>query len=164
MQWNFLFKVSRRSLRFLFLATSHIKQTARFRRRRIEMAVGVNHFNHFPAFWGEKTSTLDWCEENYQHSKYIAEFCKCSRVLQGPVLILRSIGNSTSNFFFMYIALAGMLDTIRSRVPIRFTVLYGWLFIVGFGSLLFHATLKWSMQLLDEIPMIFMACQILHIL
>lgn len=64
----------------------------------------------------------------------------------------------------MYIALAGMFDTVKSRVPIRFTVLYGWLFVVGFGSLLFHATLKWSMQLLDEIPMIFMACQILHIL
>lgn len=74
------------------------------------------------------------------------------------------VGNSTSNFFFMYIALAGMRETHRNGVPVRFTILYAWLFMVGFGSLLFHATLKWSMQLLDEVPMIFMACQILHIL
>lgn len=27
-------------------------------------------------FWGEPTSTLDWCEENYEVSYYIAEFCE----------------------------------------------------------------------------------------
>lgn len=40
------------------------------------MAHGVNHINHYPAFWGEKTCTLDWCEENYLYSTYIAEFCQ----------------------------------------------------------------------------------------
>ena len=28
--------------------------------------------------WGEPTSTLDWCEENYVVTKYVAEFCKYS--------------------------------------------------------------------------------------
>ncbi len=28
--------------------------------------------------WGIPTSTLDWCEENYVVTKYVAEFCKYS--------------------------------------------------------------------------------------
>ena len=27
-------------------------------------------------FWGDVTSTLDWCEENYVVSAFLAEFCK----------------------------------------------------------------------------------------
>jgi dihydroceramidase len=26
--------------------------------------------------WGIPTSTLDWCEENYAVTRYVAEFCK----------------------------------------------------------------------------------------
>ena len=25
--------------------------------------------------WGKPSSTLDWCEENYLYSSYVAEFC-----------------------------------------------------------------------------------------
>jgi len=31
-------------------------------------------------FWGEVTSTLDWCEENYAVSAFLAEFCKWPRM------------------------------------------------------------------------------------
>lgn len=27
-------------------------------------------------YWGKPTATLDWCEENYAVTPYIAEFCK----------------------------------------------------------------------------------------
>lgn len=60
------------------------------------------------------------------------------------------------------IAVNGGYYAYKARIPFRFLMLYVWVFIVGLGSLMFHATLKWSMQLCDEIPMIFMACQILH--
>ena len=29
-----------------------------------------------PGFWGPPTSTLDWCEANYDVTFYIAEFCE----------------------------------------------------------------------------------------
>ena len=35
-----------------------------------------NSFDRAFGFWGEPTSTLDWCEENYVVTKYVAEFCK----------------------------------------------------------------------------------------
>uniref|UniRef100_A0A673TNX7 Alkaline ceramidase n=1 Tax=Suricata suricatta TaxID=37032 RepID=A0A673TNX7_SURSU len=55
-------------------------------------------------YWGPTTSTLDWCEENYAVTWYIAEF------------------------------------------------------LVGMGSWCFHMTLKYEMQLLDELPMIYSCC------
>lgn len=30
----------------------------------------------YDGFWGAPTSTIDWCESNYQVSHYLAEFCK----------------------------------------------------------------------------------------
>lgn len=30
-------------------------------------------------YWGPTTSTLDWCEENYAVTWFIAEFCECGR-------------------------------------------------------------------------------------
>ena len=131
------------------------------------MAVGVDHgFNdQWPSFWGDKTSTLDWCEENYLYSQYIAEFCTKNNFHTCKLYHythVSFIGNATSNFFFMYIAIKGAYDGYKAKLPIRLVVLYVWVFIVGLGSFLFHATLKWSMQLLDEIPMIYLACHILH--
>lgn len=29
-----------------------------------------------PGYWGPTTSTLDWCEENYAVTLFIAEFCE----------------------------------------------------------------------------------------
>lgn len=35
-------------------------------------------------YWGRTTSTLDWCEENYAVTWYIAEFCECGCCPQAP--------------------------------------------------------------------------------
>lgn len=52
----------------------------------------------------------------------------------------------------------------RKFIPIRYVYLYAWMGIIGIGSLLFHATLLYSMQLLDEIPMLFSNSQMLYVL
>lgn len=41
------------------------------------MALNVAHQpTRHPSFWGDCTATLDWCEENYHLTPFIAEFCK----------------------------------------------------------------------------------------
>ena len=34
----------------------------------------------FNGYWGKPTSTLDWCEINYEVTYFIAEFCKFSSI------------------------------------------------------------------------------------
>jgi len=105
----------------------------------------MHHFDYNstdlpPAFW-PRTATLDWCEENYVQCKYIAEFW-----------------NSTTNLIFLFFSLYGLFNVWRSGMERRFLLAYLSLGIVGVGSFLFHATLSYEMQLLDELPMIYCAC------
>ncbi|KAJ2160444.1 hypothetical protein GGF46_002270 [Coemansia sp. RSA 552] len=86
-------------------------------------------------YWGEVTSSVDWCEENYEWTPYIAEFF-----------------NSWSSMAMVVLgeACARMNPTGYSA----FTWLGRSITVVGIGSWLFHATLKYSMQMTDELPML----------
>jgi len=88
-------------------------------------------------FWGPVTATLDWCEANYQFSEYIAEMV-----------------NSISNVFTIALACFGAYLVRRESLPSRYFWGYIGLGIVGLGSFAFHATLLYSAQLADELPMI----------
>eukprot|EP00158_Paraphelidium_tribonemae_P007441 Partr_v1_DN28244_c4_g1_i2_m76028 putative alkaline ceramidase len=92
------------------------------------------HMGH----WSPRTSTLDWCEENYVVMHYIAEFW-----------------NTISNGSFMLLALLGVYRWWRFGLELRFLVAYLSLFVIGVGSAFFHATLLYEMQLLDELPVSF---------
>ncbi|KAJ2665624.1 alkaline ceramidase ydc1 [Coemansia sp. RSA 1200] len=85
-----------------------------------------------------KTSTLDWCEENYAISNYIAEFW-----------------NTLTNATMMLIALLGVYNSIKHKQGKRVIAFYSAMLFVGFGSACFHATLKYTTQLLDELPMLY---------
>uniref|UniRef100_W5KG85 Alkaline ceramidase n=1 Tax=Astyanax mexicanus TaxID=7994 RepID=W5KG85_ASTMX len=90
-------------------------------------------------YWGSPTSTLDWCEENYVVSFYIAEF------------------NTVSNLIMIIPPILGALQTSKNGLEIR----YVWAYLglaVGVGSWSFHMTLQYEMQLLDELPMIYSCC------
>ncbi|VEU19808.1 DEKNAAC100842 [Brettanomyces naardenensis] len=89
-------------------------------------------------FWGPPTSTIDWCEENYVISSYAAE-----------------IINTVTNLIYVYFAFNLLLSTIRNKHGPIFLVVSLGLFIVGVGSWLFHATLWYEFQLLDELPMVY---------
>lgn len=75
-------------------------------------------------------------------------------------------GNTLSNLGFIIAGFYGAWQCYNYRkfVPIRYSFLFIWMGAIGIGSLLFHATLLYSMQLLDEIPMLFSNSQMLYVL
>lgn len=92
-------------------------------------------------FWGEITSTIDWCEENYVVSGYIAEFL-----------------NTTTNAIFILLATFAIFHAYNNKLEPRFLFTALGFCLVGVGSWLFHMTLKYHFQLLDELPMIYATC------
>lgn len=92
-------------------------------------------------YWGAITSTIDWCEENYVISPYIAEW-----------------SNTISNGFFVILALYLTHRSIKNGLESRFHLIGLGFVLVGVGSWLFHMTLKYHYQLLDELPMIYATC------
>ena len=87
-------------------------------------------------FWGEATSTLDWCEQNYEVTYYIAEFW-----------------NSMSNAAFIVPPLL-VAWQLRKQVETLYLMSLVFLSFAGLGSFAFHATLKFYPQLWDELSMV----------
>lgn len=86
--------------------------------------------------WGKPSSSIDWCEPNYEWSYYVAEFF-----------------NTFSSLLFVVIGLIGYCY----HNPISYLSLaFSWLsiMIIGIGSTGFHMTLSRSTQMMDELPMI----------
>ncbi|KAL2266574.1 hypothetical protein VTJ83DRAFT_5926 [Remersonia thermophila] len=92
-------------------------------------------------FWGEQTSTLNWCEEDYNISYYCAE-----------------VVNTLTNLVFMWLGLKGLRDVISFGHSRVFILVFLGYMVVGLGSMAFHTTLKYEMQLADELPMIYTVC------
>lgn len=91
--------------------------------------------------WRECTSTIDWCEENYLISPFFAEFI-----------------NTITNAAFVALAVYAIRNVIRERHETRFLLTALGFGLVGIGSWLFHMTLQYEFQLLDELPMIYATC------
>ncbi|WVW84530.1 hypothetical protein I302_106564 [Kwoniella bestiolae CBS 10118] len=89
-------------------------------------------------FWGEHTSTIDWCESNYVHTPYIAETI-----------------NTLTNLPSILLGLYGYFSVLRNGLPRRFAYCYLGLSLIGIGSFGFHMSLRWEWQLMDELPMIY---------
>lgn len=89
-------------------------------------------------YWGNHTSTIDWCEANYHHTPYIAEFV-----------------NTLTNVPTILAGLYGCIATLNSGLPKRYALTYLGLSLIGVGSFGFHASLRWEWQLMDELPMIY---------
>jgi hypothetical protein len=90
--------------------------------------------------WGHHTGTIDWCETNYSHSRYIAEFV-----------------NSLTNFPSIFLGLYGLYHAQNHGIPLRYGLCFLGLSLIGIGSFGFHASLRWEWQLMDELPMV---CQL----
>jgi len=91
-------------------------------------------------FWGTHTATRDWCEPNYAHTQYIAEFW-----------------NTLSNALYILFGLNLLRLKHRFRNVHRFnefttlTVTIWGMIILGLSSGAFHATLKYWPQVLDRV-------------
>ncbi|KAF2120527.1 alkaline ceramidase-like protein [Lophiotrema nucula] len=88
--------------------------------------------------WSPVTSTLNWCEEDYVMTVWAAE-----------------IVNTTTNFLFMWLAARGIRNCLSNGHDRIFLIAYIGYLLVGTGSFFFHMTLKYPMQLVDELSMIY---------
>lgn len=98
-------------------------------------------------YWGPVTSTIDWCESNYIVTYYIAEFWNSVSNLSfiiPPLIVCRQLWSSPQ------------VDKVYllSLVYMAFT---------GLGSFAFHSTLKFEMQLWDELSMVWSALFVLFL-
>jgi len=98
-------------------------------------------------FWGSPTSTIDWCERNYEVTYYIAEFW-----------------NTISNLVMIIPPAWAAFLAWRDGIGFRFIVCHLFLLLVGIGSWSFHMTLLYEMQLFDELPMLYGASVLIYCL
>ena len=87
-------------------------------------------------FWGVPTASIDWCEQNYVVTRFVAEFW-----------------NTVSSLAMVAAGLVGL--SIR-RFAREIRVAFGLLVLVGLGSVAFHGTLRFELQMLDELPMLYL--------
>lgn len=96
-------------------------------------------------YWGRVTSTIDWCEANYEITIYVAEFWNTVSSILGIML---------PPLYALW---------LRQQNDAKIVKNCWWqLCLVGLGSTLFHGTLKYRMQLLDEVPMMTLVLTILY--
>src|SRR5579871_6918927 len=96
-------------------------------------------------FWGPVTSSVDWCEANYAVTPYVAE-----------------LWNTLSSLAMVAAGAAGLLH--RKLPDARYRMAYALLALVGLGSIAFHASLRFELQMLDELPMLYVVLLIVDIL
>jgi hypothetical protein len=95
-------------------------------------------------------SSISWCEANYIISEYIAEFWNS---LSGIALIMSGILYYYNN-----------KKWIKNNNEIKFEKITKLLCVIGCGTILFHGSLLYVFQLLDEIPMILLVREYIYIL
>jgi len=91
-----------------------------------------------PGWWSPRTASVDWCEPNYVHTPYVAEFY-----------------NTLSSLAVVVAGAAGLALSWSHSYRRRFALSFMLMLIVGVGSVAFHGTLRKEGQALDELPMVF---------
>lgn len=97
-------------------------------------------------YWGTPTATIDWCEANYEVTILVAEFW-----------------NTISNLMFIIPPLAAAYH-FRNKVDRVYWLSLLYMAFTGLGSLAFHGTLLYGMQLWDELSMVWSGLTILYLI
>lgn len=101
---------------------------------------------HAQGWWGEVTSSVNWCELDYDVTVFICEFF-----------------NTLSSAAIMLVGIVG-LAVHGGQLETRFAVAFTAVAVVGAGSIGFHATLWHEFQMMDEVPMLWSALSMTYIL
>lgn len=99
-------------------------------------------------------STVDWCEKNYQLSNYVAEFYN---TITGTCIFI-------SIYSFKYHNQDLFNQKIFHSFSINMNNVYNYAFLISVGTVLFHGTLYYPFQLLDELPLILIMTEYMQIL
>lgn len=91
------------------------------------------------SFWGTPTATVDWCEENYALTRYVAEFF-----------------NSFSSLSLILCGVLGVLFHMN-HVEMRYLCAFGGVILVGIGSTAFHGTLLFEFQVCTDFTSLLMS-------
>lgn len=94
-------------------------------------------------FWEPVTSTINWCEEVLLDS-YGPNVESNAIQDYYATIYAAEIVNTLTNLLFIWLAYEGLVSCYKHGHDTVFSVAYAGYFAVGFGSLLFHATLKCS--------------------
>ena len=70
--------------------------------------------------------------------------------------------NTLTNLMFLYLSYRGLKSCRDNGHDAVFSVAYFGYFLVGIGSFMFHTTLKYPWQLVDELNMIYTTCLMMY--
>ncbi|QSZ31179.1 hypothetical protein DSL72_000742 [Monilinia vaccinii-corymbosi] len=109
-------------------------------------------------YWGPVTSTINWCEEARAPLSYASQ----SSFDYYATIYSAEIVNTVTNLMFVFLAWKGIDSCIRYGHDGVFLVGFISYLVIGVGSMLFHSTLIYPMQLIDELAMIYMMCILVY--
>jgi len=89
--------------------------------------------------YGPPNAEFDWCERNFLWSIFVAE----------PV-------NTITGLFFIVVPITGELLHRDIQLPLPARLVLFFTGLIGVGTVLFHATLRYWCQLLDELPIYYL--------
>ncbi|KAK3387452.1 alkaline ceramidase family protein [Podospora didyma] len=107
-------------------------------------------------FWGPPTSAVNFCEEDYVVTRYVAEFINTLTNLAYVYLAIRDARTPRRGYS------SGGKQTGGGSQPPGLDLMSGALAAVGVTSFIFHATLKHSTQFADEVSMLVLAGALLQ--
>ncbi|XP_068089862.1 alkaline ceramidase 1 isoform X2 [Hyperolius riggenbachi] len=96
-----------------------------------------------PSIFARHSSEIDWCETNYLHSEYVAEYY-----------------NTISNVSFLLVGPL-MMYLLHPYACKRTLMVHGvWILftVIGLVSIYYHMTLSFFGQLLDELSILWVIC------
>ncbi|KAL2071737.1 hypothetical protein VTL71DRAFT_12972 [Oculimacula yallundae] len=100
--------------------------------------------SHTP-YWGDANAQANFCEEDYIITPYIAEFI-----------------NTLTNIMYLVYAFYGIKNNVNRKDAVLRNLPYLGIAAVGFGSAIFHATMKNYTQWCDDLSMLVAVATVMH--